>query len=79
MAPFSQELEPPQNPGRFKGLSPFLDDLLDNKLREFNPRYAEAEGSLLGQFRDLHTDIYGNRGRPINQAAHIAMNCDKAR
>jgi len=23
--------------------------------------YAEAEGALLGQFRHLHTDIYGNR------------------
>jgi len=36
-------------------------DLLDAKVREFNPRYAEAEGALLGQFRHLHTDIYGNR------------------
>ncbi|MBK8637594.1 MAG: HsdR family type I site-specific deoxyribonuclease [Chromatiaceae bacterium] len=44
-----------------KGLSLFFDDLLDAKLREFNPRYAEAEGALLGQFRHLHTDIYGNR------------------
>ena len=26
-----------------------------------NPRYAEAEGALLGQFRRLHIDIYGNR------------------
>lgn len=25
--------------------------------------YAEAEGALLGQFRHLHTDIYGNRPR----------------
>ncbi len=39
----------------------FFDDLLDAKVREFNPRYAEAEGALLGQFRHLHTDIYGNR------------------
>jgi type I restriction enzyme R subunit len=31
------------------------------KVREFNPRYADAEGALLGQFRHLHTDIYGNR------------------
>ena len=64
---------------RAKNRSLFFDDLLDAKVREFNPRYAEAEGALLGQFRHLHTDIYGNRGRPINQAAHIAMNCDKAR
>ncbi len=46
---------------RAKGRSLFFDDLLDTKVREFNPRYAEAEGALLGQFRHLHTDIYGNR------------------
>lgn len=39
----------------------FFDDRLDAKVREFNPRYAEAEGALLGQFRHLHADIYGNR------------------
>ena len=37
-------------------LSLFFDDLLDAKLRTLNPRYAEAEGSLLGQFRHFHTD-----------------------
>ena len=42
-------------------LSLFSDDLLDAKVREFNPRYAEAEGALLGQFLHLHTDIYCNR------------------
>jgi type I restriction enzyme R subunit len=47
--------------GRMKGGSLFFDDLVDNKVREFNPRYAEAEGALLGQFRHLHTNIYGNR------------------
>ncbi len=46
---------------RAKNRSLFFDDLLDAKLREFNPRYAEAEGALLVQFRHLHTDIYGNR------------------
>jgi len=30
-------------------------------VREFSRRYAEAEGALLGQFRHLHTDIFGNR------------------
>jgi type I restriction enzyme, R subunit len=49
---------PPTAP---KTASLFFDDLLDAKVREFNPRYAEAEGALLGQFRHLHTDIYGNR------------------
>ena len=42
-------------------LSLFFDDLLNAKVREFNPRYAEAQGLLLGQFRHLHADIYGNR------------------
>ncbi|MBK5939983.1 type I restriction endonuclease subunit R [Halochromatium roseum] len=46
---------------RAKNRSLFFDDLLDAKVREFNPRYAEAEGALLGAFRHLHTDIYGNR------------------
>jgi type I restriction enzyme R subunit len=50
----------------------FFEDLLDAnpsspigyagaRVREFNPRYAEAEGALPGKFRHLHTDIYGNR------------------
>jgi len=46
---------------RAKNRTLFFDDLLDAKVREFNPRYAEAEGSLLGKFRHLHSDIYGNR------------------
>lgn len=46
---------------RAKGRSLFFDDLLDAKVREFNPRYAEAESALLGQFRHLHSDIHGNR------------------
>lgn len=46
---------------RAKNRSLFFDDLLYTKVREFNPRYAEAEGALLGQFRHLHTDIHGNR------------------
>jgi type I restriction enzyme R subunit len=42
-------------------MSLFFDDLLDTKVREFNPRYSEAEGALLGLFRHFHADIYGNR------------------
>ncbi len=42
-------------------LSLFFDDVLEARVRAFNPRYAEAEGALLGQFRHLHTNIYGNR------------------
>ena len=51
--------KPPKD--RAKGVSLFFDDLLDSKIRQFNPRYAEAEGALLGKFLHLHTDIYGNR------------------
>ena len=54
--------------GRMKGNSLFFDDLLDAKVREFNPRYAEAEGALPGQFRHLHTDIYGNREFPVRRS-----------
>jgi len=46
---------------RAKGRSLVFDDLLDAKVREFNPRYAEDPGALLGTFRHLHTDIHGNR------------------
>ncbi len=59
-----------------KNRSLFFDDLLDAKLRGFNPRYAEAEGALLRQFRHLHADLYDSWGRPINRATHIAKNCD---
>ena len=50
---------PPKD--RAKGCSLFFDNLLDAKVREFNPRYAEAEGALLGRFRQFHTNIHGNR------------------
>ena len=49
---------PPADRARNRSL--FFADLLDAKIREFNPRYAEAEGALLGRLRHLHTDIYGN-------------------
>ena len=39
----------------------YFDDLLYTKAKEFNPQYIEAEGALLGQFRHIHADIYGNR------------------
>ena len=50
---------PPKD--RAKGRSLFFDDLLDAKVREFNPSYVEAEGALLGRFRHFHADIHGNR------------------
>ena len=46
---------------RAKNRTLFFEGLLDAKVREFNPRYAEAEGALPGKFRHLHIDIYGNR------------------
>jgi type I restriction enzyme R subunit len=55
---FDPEVPPAE---RAKNRTLFFDDLLDAKVREFNPRYAEAEGALPGKFRHLHTDIYGNR------------------
>jgi type I restriction enzyme R subunit len=39
----------------------FFDDILDAKVREFNPDYMEASGALLGKFRHLHANIHGNR------------------
>lgn len=46
---------------RAKNTSLFFNDLLDKKVRTFNPRYSDAKGALIGKFRHLHTDIYGNR------------------
>jgi len=59
-----------------EGVTTHMRAIAREKLREFNPRYAEAEGALLGQFRHLHTDIYGNRGRLENLEAYIARYCD---
>jgi len=71
---------PPADRARNRSL--FFDDLLDAnpplprgsgvaKVREFNPRYAESKGALLGRFppsprllrtsSHLHTDIHSNR------------------
>lgn len=44
---------------RAKNRPLFFDGLLDAKVRQFNPRYAEDPGALLGTFRYLHTDIHG--------------------
>jgi len=53
-----QECPPSVAPGP---LSLFFEGLLEAKVREFNPRYAEAAGALSGQFRHLRSDIHGNR------------------
>ena len=42
-------------------LSLFFDDLLDAKVRKFNPRYTETKGDLISRFGNFRTNIYGNR------------------
>jgi type I restriction enzyme R subunit len=44
---------PPAN--RAGNRSLFFDDLLDTKVREFNPRYAEAEGAIWNMPPALHS------------------------
>lgn len=39
----------------------YFGDLLHAKVREFNPKYKEAEGALIGELQRLHADIAGNR------------------
>lgn len=39
----------------------YFNDLLYQKVREFNPNYTESQGVLLAQLNSLSTDIYGNR------------------
>ena len=46
---------------RPKGRTLFFDDLLEAKVREFNPRYAETKGDLISRFGNFRTNIYGNR------------------
>ena len=36
-------------------------DLLDAKVREFNPRYTESPDALISRLRQLHATIHGNR------------------
>ena len=60
---------------RAKGGSIFFDALLDIKVREFNLRYAETEGALLGQFLHLHTDI---NGIPVQASECKNANRDEA-
>src|SRR5688572_18010731 len=44
-----------------RNASLFFGDLLHSKVLQFNPKYSEAEGALVGDFQRLHSDIYGNR------------------
>ena len=56
---FDPEVSPAD---RARNRSLFFDDLLDAKVREFNPRYAEAEGALLGQFPPSSRTTAGQAG-----------------
>jgi type I restriction enzyme, R subunit len=46
---------------RARNKSLFFGDLLHAQVRDFNPKYKEAEGALVGEFQRFHSDIYGNR------------------
>ncbi len=46
---------------RARNASLFFGELLHRKVLEFNPKYSEAEGALIGDFQRLHSDVYGNR------------------
>ena len=46
---------------RARNASLFFDEVLFSEVQAFNPQYREAEGALVGAFRRLHIDIYGNR------------------
>lgn len=39
----------------------YFEDSLYSKVREFNSKYRETEGALVGELRRLQTNIYGNR------------------
>jgi len=39
----------------------FFDDTLYQKVRQFNPKYTEAQGVLIALLSNLPADIYGNR------------------
>jgi type I restriction enzyme, R subunit len=41
--------------------SPYLDDLLYKQVRQFNSRYDDGPGALVGELRHLHANIAGNR------------------
>jgi type I restriction enzyme, R subunit len=46
---------------RARPASPFFGDLLHAQICDFNSKYREAEGALIGELRRLRADIYGNR------------------
>ena len=49
----------PADPANSSSL--YFADLLEAKIREFNPRDSETPGALLSRLRQLHATIHGNR------------------
>ncbi|GAB4376236.1 MAG: HsdR family type I site-specific deoxyribonuclease [Calditrichia bacterium] len=43
------------------GGSLYFEELLDAKVREFNPKYTDAPGALIGQLQRLQANVHGNR------------------
>ena len=56
---FDSSAKSPQEKARNASL--FFDDLLYQKVKEFNPLYIEASGALVGQMSRLQSTIQGNR------------------
>lgn len=56
---FDADVVNPQEKARQASL--FFDDLLYQKVRQFNPLYTAAPGALIGQLRRLSASIQGNR------------------
>ena len=56
---FDSSAVSPQEKARHASL--FFDELLYQKVRQFNPLYAEAPGALVSQLRRIQASIYGNR------------------
>lgn len=56
---FDQDAPTPEE--RARPASLFFGDLLHAKVRQFNPKYKEVGGALVGELQRLHSDIYGNR------------------
>ena len=49
----------PADPANSSSL--YFADLLEAKVREFNPRYSDTPAALLSRLRQLHATIHGNR------------------
>jgi type I restriction enzyme R subunit len=57
----SFDADGPTAEDRARPATPYFGDLLHTQVCAFNPKYKEAEGALIGEFRRLNADIAGNR------------------